>query len=59
MNIVLMECYYKSNSIDESGVPFKGYSQRMYKERLEPRPFGDVTEQRICDWARATRKMDG
>ena len=56
---MLMECYYKSNSIDESGVPFKGYSQRMYKERLEPRPFGDVTEQRICDWASATRKMDG
>lgn len=59
MNIVLMECYYKSNSIGETGVSFKGYSQIMYKEWLEQIPFGDVAEQRICDWVRTTRKMDG
>lgn len=54
-----MECYYKSNSIGETGVSFKGYSQIMYKEWLEQIPFGDVAEQRICDWVRTTRKMDG
>ena len=43
------ECYYRSNPIDENGVPLKGYRQRMYREWLERRTFGDATEQRICD----------
>ena len=51
-----MECYYRSNSIDENGVSLKAYRQRMYKEWLEQGTFGDVTEQRIYDKARAIRK---
>ena len=52
---MVMECYYRSNPIDENGVPLKGYRQKMYKEWLEREPFGDATEQRICDQARAMR----
>ena len=51
-----MECYYRSNPIDENGVPLKGYRQKMYTEWLEREPFGDATEQRICDQARVMRK---
>jgi len=56
VNIVVMECYYRSNPTDENGVPVKGYRQRMYREWLDRGPFPDVTEQRICDQARAIRK---
>ena len=55
VNIVVMECYYRSNPIDENGVPLKRYRQRTYREWLERGPFGDATEQRICDQARAIR----
>ena len=48
VNIVVMECYYKSNPIDENSVPLKGYRERMYKEWLERGPFDNATEQRIC-----------
>ena len=44
VNIVVMECYYRSNPIDENGVPLKGYRQRMYRDWLERGPFGDATE---------------
>ena len=53
---MVMECYYRSNAIDKNGVPPKGYRQRMYREWLERGPLGDVTDQRICDQARAIRK---
>ena len=56
LNIVVMECYYRSNPTDENGVPLKGYRQRMYKEWLQRGPFRDTTEQRICYQARAIRK---
>ena len=48
LDIVVMECYYRSNPID-NGVPLKGYRQRIYREWLERGTFGDGTEQRICD----------
>ena len=51
-----MECYYRSNPIDKNGVPLKGYRQRMNREYLERGPFGDATEQRICDQASVIRK---
>ena len=51
-----MGCYYRSNSIDENGAPLKGYSQRMHREWLERGSFGDATEQRIFDQARAIIK---
>ena len=56
VNIVVMECYYRSNRIDENGVPLDGYRQRMYREWLERGPFGDAKEQRTLDQARAIRK---
>ena len=56
VNIVVMECYFRSNPIDDNGIPIKGYRQRMFREWLERGPFIDVTEQRICDQARAIRK---
>lgn len=55
VNIVVMECYYRSKPVDDNGIPIKGYRQRMHKEWRERGPF-DVTEQRICDQARAIRK---
>ena len=51
-----MECYYRSNHIDENGVPLKGYRQKMYREWLERGTFGDATEQKICDQAKAIIK---
>ena len=51
-----MECYYRSNPIDENGVPLKGYKQKMYREWLERGTFGDATEQKICDQAKAIIK---
>ena len=60
VRIVVMECYYRANPIDENGVPVKGYRKRMYREWLQQGPFADATEQRICDQANAIRKkMDG
>ena len=56
LNIVVIECYYGSNPIDENGVSLKGYRQRMYREWLERGPFDDATEKRICDQAKAIRK---
>ena len=30
MNIAVMECYYLSQPVDESGRPVRGYRQRMH-----------------------------
>ena len=38
------------------GFLLKGIGKRMYREWLERGPFGDATEQRICDQARAIKK---
>ena len=51
-----MECFYRSNPIDENDVPLDGFRQRMYREWLERGPFGDAKEQRIRDQARAIIK---
>ena len=56
VNIVVMECYYRSNPIDDNGVPLKGYKQRMYKKWFEQGASGNAIEQRICDQARAIRR---
>ena len=56
VNIVVMECYSRSNPIDDNGVSLKGYRQRMYRKWLEYGAFGDAIEQRICDQARAIKK---
>ena len=57
INIAVMECYYLSKPVDESGRPVRGYRQRMHavwKERGLPK----ITEQRLCDQARAIRKNE-
>ena len=55
VNIVVMECYYRSRPVDENGVPIRGYRRRMFREWRERGMF-DSTEQRISDQARAIRK---
>ena len=35
VNIVVMECYYRSNPIDDNGAPLKRYQQRMYRKWLQ------------------------
>ena len=57
INIAVMECYYLSKPVDESGRPVRGYRQRMHavcKERGLPK----ITEQRLCDQARVIRKNE-
>ena len=56
VNIVVMECYYRSKPIDDNGVPLKGYQQRMYRKWLQQGASGNAIEQRICDQARAIRR---
>ena len=51
-----MECYYRSNPIDDNGVPLKGYKQRTYRKWLEQGASGNAIEPRICDQARAIRR---
>ena len=57
INIVVMECYYMSKPVDESGRPVRECRQRMHavwKERGLPK----ITEQRLCDQARVIRKNE-
>ena len=55
MNMVVMECYFRSNPVDENGIPLRGYRQRLLREWNE-RGLFPTTEQRLCDQARAIRK---
>ena len=57
LNVAVMECYFLSKPTDENGRPVQGYRKRMHniwKERELP----TVTEQRLCDQARAIRKSE-
>lgn len=53
---MVMKCCHRSNSVDENMVPLKEYRKRMNRERLKQEPFGDITEQRVCDQARTIQK---
>lgn len=55
VNKVVMECFYRSRPFDEEGKPIRGYRQRMFREWRE-RGNMELTEQRVCDQARAIRK---
>ena len=55
VNVVIMECYFLSKPVDENGVPVRGYRQRMQRQWQERGMF-QLTEQRLCDQARAIRK---
>ena len=50
-----MECYFLSKPVDENGVPVRGYRKRMHRQWQERGMF-QLTEQRLCDQARAMRK---
>ena len=50
-----MECFNLSKPFSENGKPQRGYRQRMHRIWNERGVF-PVTEQRICDQARAIRK---
>ena len=54
MNIAVMECYYRSNPVDENGKSLRGYRRRMFNIWKE-RGIIELTEQRLCDQARAIR----
>ena len=55
VNMVVMECFYRSKPFDEEGKPVRGYRRRMFKEWRDRGMF-ESTEQRVCDQARAIRK---
>ena len=57
MNIAVMECYYLSKPVDESGRLLKGYRQRMHPVWKE-RGLQKIAEQRLCDQARAIRNNE-
>ena len=57
INKLVMECFYRSKPFDIDGKPIRGYRQRMMHEWRERGRF-DITEQRLCDQARAIRKNE-
>ena len=50
-----MECFFRSKSFDDNGKPIRGYRKQMKQEWKKHRVF-EITEQRLCDQARAIRK---
>ena len=50
-----MEFFFKINPFDDDGKPIRGHRQRMMQEWKEHGIF-EITEQRLCDKARAVRK---
>ena len=55
VNKIVMECFFRSKPFDDDGKPIRGYRQRMMQEWTEHGVF-EITEQRLCDQARAVRK---
>ena len=55
--VTVMECYFLSKPVDENGVPVRGYRKLMHRQWQERGMF-QVTEQRLCDQARAITKND-
>ena len=55
VNMIVMECYYRSRPVSETGVPIRGYRKRMHSQ-LKIRGMFECTEQRIGDQARAIKK---
>ena len=50
-----MDCFFRSKSFDDDSKPIRGYRQRMMQEWKEHGVF-EITEQRLCDQARAIAK---
>ena len=58
MNKIVMECFSRSKSFDDDGKQIRRYRQRMMEEWKEYGVF-EITEQRLCDQARAIGKTVG
>ena len=52
---IVMECFFRSKPFDDDGKPIREYRQRMMQEWKE-HGVCEITEQRVCDQARAIRK---
>ena len=55
VNKIVMECLFRIKPFDNDGKPIRGYRLRMIQEWKEHGVF-EITEQRLCDQARAIRK---
>ena len=55
MNKIALECFIRSKPFDDGGEPVRGYRQRMMRKWKKHGDF-DITEQRLCDQAKAIRK---
>ena len=55
VNKIVMECFFRSKPFDDNGKPIRRYRQQMMQEWKEHGVF-EITEQRLCDQARAIRK---
>ena len=55
VNMIVMECFFRSRPFDNEGKPIRGYRQRMMQEWKEHGVF-EISEQRLCNQARAIRK---
>ena len=55
LNKIVIYCFFRSKPFDDDGKPIRGYRQRMMQEWKEHGVF-EITEQRLCDQARAIRK---
>ena len=54
---MVMECFFRSKLFDDDGKPIRGYRQRMMQE-WKQHGVSEITEQQLCDQARAIRKND-
>ena len=55
VNKIVMDCFFRSKTFDDDGKTIRGYRQLMMQEWKEHGVF-EITEQRLCDQARAIRK---
>jgi len=55
VNMIVMECFFRSKPFDDEGKQIRGYRQRMMQE-WKKHGIVEITEQRLCDQARAIRK---
>ena len=55
VNMIVMECFFRSRPFDDEGKPIREYRQRMMQEWKKHGVF-EISEQRLCDQARAIRK---
>ena len=55
VNKIVMECFFRSKHFYDGVKPIRGHRQRMRQEWKDHGVF-EITEQRLCDQARAIRK---